>query len=94
MGKIKDWLIKRKAKKELLGKKTFVEWVKDKFIYFEAKKELKKQQKLKLKCIKILKILTKYGKEMDKHNIPYNVTFANQTAIKQALTHQQEDKGE
>lgn len=53
-----------------------------------------KEQKLKLKSIKILKILTKYGKEMDKHNIPYNVTFANQTYVKQQLTHQHEDKGE
>lgn len=94
MSKFQDWLIKRKAKRELLGKKTFVEWLKYKFVCFEAKKELKKQQKLKLKSIKMLKILTKYGKQMDKHNIPYNVTFANQTAIKQALTHQHEDKGE
>lgn len=53
-----------------------------------------KEQKLKLKSIKILKILTKYGKEMDKHNLPYQVTFANQTAIKKALTHQHKDKGE
>ena len=53
-----------------------------------------KEQKLKLKSIKILKILTKYGKEMDKHNIPYNVTFANQTYVKQQLTHQHDDKGE
>lgn len=52
-----------------------------------------KEEKLKLKSIKILKILTKYGKELDKYNIPYNVTFANQTAIKQELTRQQ-DKGE
>lgn len=94
MGKLKDWKMVREAKRELSGKKTFFEWLKDKYMCFLAKKELRKEQKLKLKSIKMLKILTKYGKEMDKHNIPYNVTFANQTAIKQTLTHQQEDKGE
>lgn len=45
MGKFKDYLMLREAKRELNGKKTFFEWVKDKLICLEAKKELKKIEK-------------------------------------------------
>ena len=45
MGKFQDWRIRREAKRELSGKKTFVEWLQDKFIKLQAKRELKKLEK-------------------------------------------------
>ena len=51
MGKFQDWKIKQEAKRQLNGKKTFFDWLEDKYMCFEAKRELKKQQKLKLKSL-------------------------------------------
>ena len=42
-----------------------------------------KERRLRLKCTKILKILTKYGDALDKYDIPYHVTFANKAYVKQ-----------
>ena len=45
MGKFRDWLIYREAKRELNGKKTFFEWIKYQYICFCAKREIKKLEK-------------------------------------------------
>ena len=44
MGKFKDYLIYREAKRTLTGKKTFFQTLHDKFIYIQAKRELKKNK--------------------------------------------------
>jgi hypothetical protein len=49
MSKFKDWLISREAKRQLGGRITFFEWLKDKYICFEAKREIKKQAKEMMK---------------------------------------------
>ena len=45
MSKFQDWRIKREAKREFSGQKTSVEWMQDKFIKLQAKRELKKLEK-------------------------------------------------